>query len=83
MSCMDINEVCLGIKHDIDMLGVIMAGAMLDIETHFAAHRINRTQRDRLIALLKEGVDEEEPTAENDVPVFKLRFPSPDYRPSA
>lgn len=79
MCAMDINERCLAVRRDVDRVGMIMASAMLDIEQHLEAQRITRSQRDRLLYLLKENM--EEPTVDNDVPVYKLRFPSPDYDP--
>lgn len=76
---MDINEVCTRTKSDLDRIGLIMGTAMLDIEMHREARRITGEQRDRLMDILKEGL--EEPTVDNDVPVYRLRFPSPDYEP--
>lgn len=81
MSAMDINEVCRSTRHDLDRIGLMVSTAMLDIAMHAEAHRITEEQRDRLLALLKDGIDDEEPTVDNNVPVFRLRFPSPDYDP--
>lgn len=75
----DVNEVCQRVRQDADRLGIIMGRAMLDIQMHHQARRITDEQRDALLHLLKDGV--EEPTEENNVPVFRLRFPSPDYDP--
>lgn len=78
---MDVNEVCMQVREDADRLGLIMGQAMLDIGRHYEAQRITKEQCRRLLELLKDGV--EEPTVDNDIPVYKMPFPSPDYRPPA
>lgn len=84
IGAMDVNELCLSFRDDINRIGLSMARAMLDIQTYYESYRITAEQRDRLMYLLKDGIDdEEEATVDNDVPVYKLRFPSPDYRPPA
>lgn len=79
VAAMDVNELCQGFRRDINKMGLALARAMLDIEDHLAAGRITTQQRNHLKLILNE--DLEEPTADNDVPVYKLRFPSPDYSP--
>lgn len=76
MAAMDINELCQSTRHDVDRIGLIMATAMLDIEAHREAHRITAEQRERLLSMLKEGIDEPE-----DTPRI-LRFPFSHHGPT-
>lgn len=76
---MDVNEICVPIRRDLERTGLLLARAMLEIQEYHEAGRITTGQRDRLKAIL--NADLEEPTVDNDLPIFKLRFPSPDYDP--
>lgn len=75
---MDVNELCQPFRRDISRVALCVARAMLDIESEREAGRITAGQRDQLMAILKCDL---EPTVENDLPVYTLRFPSPDYDP--
>lgn len=77
-SAMDVNELCQSFKSDISRIGLFVAQAMIDIEQNFEARRITKDQRDRLMVILKNNL---EPTADNGLPIYSLRFPSPDYVP--
>lgn len=80
MAALDVNEMCRSTRHDIERVGLIMGSAMVDIEMHKETHRITQSQRDILMDILKEGIDE--PTAENNVPVFRIPFPARQAQPS-
>lgn len=77
----DVNEVCRRTKIDIDRLGIVIGKSMLEIQSHFQARRISMTQRDQLMRILKHDI--EEPTGENNVPVFKIMFPATSEPPPA
>jgi hypothetical protein len=55
---MDMNELCLRIRDDIDKLGLVVARETLNIDMQLKTRAITREQHDHLIGVFTEGIEE-------------------------
>lgn len=84
MAAFDLNERLRAYRgRQADAVWRVIGMALISLQMHVDAERITAEQRAHLKHILSENI--EEPTEENDLPIFKIPFPArqPDHRPPA
>lgn len=75
MAAFDLNErLRMYRREQADAVWRVIGMALINLQLHLDAQRITEEQRDRLKYILSDGI--EEPTATNNVPVFRIPFPA-------